>query len=299
MVRPSSSEALKRAVSDSAWGQWTSLGVLGDHRQPESRCIDPEALIWLTFASGGAVGARLVDAARTWLALNGRLISIHRLRNVFSGEGEGVALGNAMSAVGGRVDADRARIKTTAKAAEPDPMTPANLAIRLRLLMDAGSRSEVARFLLTWPGAGADAQHVAVAAAFAKRNVNDILLSFVKGGVVHEAWAGNRRVFSADKDRWCGFLGIGPQDLPGYVPWTALFRSATRILGWLEAHPSSDASPYLRSSSARDLLEAVGPDLVSCGIEVPDVRRYQAESFLEPFDAMVAEVAKTTAPQVA
>jgi hypothetical protein len=294
-MRLSSSEALEQALSDAAWAQWTSLGVLGDRRQPESRCIDPEALIWLTFASGGAVDARLVDATRDWLALNRHLISIHRLRNVF-GE-ERAALGDAMSALGGVVGANGARIKTTAKATEPDPMGPANLAIRLRLLMDAGSRSEVARFLLTWPGADADAHQVAVAAAFAKRNVNDILLSFVKGGVVHETWAGNRRVFSADKDRWCVFLGMRPQDLPGYVPWAALFRSATRILGWLEAHPSSQASAYLRSSSARDLVEAVGQDLVSCGIEVPDVRRYQAESFLEPFEAMVVEVAKTIAPQ--
>lgn len=293
-MRPSSSEALGRALSHAAWAQWTSLGVLGDTRQPESRCIDPEALIWLTFASGGAIDARLVDAARAWLALNGHLISIHRLRNTF-GEG-GTALENVISALGRPVDANRARIKTTVKTTEPDPMAPANLAIRLRLLMDAGSRSEVARFLLTWPGAGVDAQHVAAAAAFAKRNVNDILLSFVKAGVVHEVWAGNRRVFSADKDRWCGFLGIQPQDLPGYVSWTGLFRSATRILGWLEAYRSSDTSPYLRSSSARDLVDAVRPDLVSCGIEVPDVRRHPAESFLEPFDAMVAEVAETAAP---
>jgi len=80
------------------------------------------------------------------------------------------------------------------------------------------------------------------------------------------------------------------------VSWTGLFRSTTRILGWLEAYRSSDTSPYLRSSSARDLVDAVRPDLVSCGIEVPDVRRHPAESFLEPFDAMVTEVAETAAP---
>ena len=291
----SSSGALGQALSHAAWAQWTGLGVLGDIRQFESRCIDPEALIWLTFVSGGAVDARLVDAARAWLASNRHLVSIHRLRNVF-GE-EKTALEDAISALEGRVDSKRARIKTAVKAMEPDPMVPANLAIRMRLLMDAGSRSEVARFLLIWPGGAADAQHVAVAAAFAKRNVTDILLSFVKGGVVREAWAGNRRVFSADIERWCGFLGMQLEDLPPYVPWMGLFRSATRILGWLEADRTSDISPYLRASSARDLVEAIRSDLLSCGIEVPDVRRHPGEAFLEPFDAMVAQVAETAAPQ--
>lgn len=289
----SSAETLDRALSDGAWAQWASLGVSSGTRQRESRCIDPEALIWLTFASGADVDARLVDAARDWLRLNRNLVSAHRLRNMFGGDK--TSLQKVMSAQ--IDDAKSARIKTAVKAVDPDPMLPANLAIRLRLLMDAGSRSEVARFLLTWPGTGADAQHVAAAAAFAKRNVNDILLSFVRGGVVREAWAGNRREFSADKDRWCVFLGMLSEDLPGYMPWMALFRAASRILGWYEAQRSSDVSAYLRSSSARDLVEEVRSDLASCGIEVPDPGRFSGEAFLEPLDAMVEEVGKMVAPQ--
>jgi len=60
--------------------------------------------------------------------------------------------------------------------------------------MDAGVRSEVARYLLTWPGSHADAHRVAEAAAFSKRNVSEALISFVKSGVIEETWAGNRRV---------------------------------------------------------------------------------------------------------
>jgi len=292
---PSSSEALRQALSDTAWAQWTGLGVLGDTQQRESRCVDPEALIWLTFASGDVIDARLVAAARAWLASNEGLVSIHRLRNIF--RGEDAALAEAISALEERDGSERARIKTAVRTTEPDPMRPANLAIRLRLLMDAGSRSEVARFLLTWPGGGVDAQHVAAAAAFAKRNVTNILLSFVKGGVVREAWAGNRRVFSADEERWCGFLGMRPEELPAYLPWIGLFRSAARILAWLGADRTSSLSPYLRASSARDLVEEVRPYLLACGVEVPDVRRHPGAAFLEPFDSMVAQLAEAAAPK--
>jgi hypothetical protein len=268
---------------------------LADVRARESRCIDPEALIWLTFVHPEMLDARLGDAARDWLGINKHLLSIHRLRNVFGEDQAALSEVTAML-VRQPEGAKSSRIKTATKAVEPDPMVSANLAIRLRLLMDAGSRSEVTRFLLTWPERDADAQHVATATAFAKRNVNDILLSFVKGGVVREAWAGNRRVFSTDKDRWCAFLSVLPETLPGYVPWISLFRSAARILGWFDARVS-DESPYLRSSAARDLLEQMRSDLVSCGLEVPDPIRFPAEAFLGPFDSLVSDVGELVAPQ--
>lgn len=47
-----------------------------------------------------------------------------------------------------------------------------------------------ARYLLTWPGSHADAQRVAEAAAFSKRNVSETLISFVKSGVIEETWPG-------------------------------------------------------------------------------------------------------------
>ncbi|MEX0755984.1 MAG: hypothetical protein WEA54_01055 [Actinomycetota bacterium] len=183
------------------------------------------------------------------------------------------------------------RIAAAPKALEPDPMLPSNFAVRLRLLMDAGARSEVARFLLTWPGSEADAHHVAEAAAFAKRNVNDILLSFVRAGVVDEAWAGNRRVFSADKSRWRAFLGLGSEELPGYIPWIRLFRPTVRILNWLEDAGEAGKSRYLRSSGARDLIEDARADLVACGVDVPDPQRFPGDAFLEPFDELVSELA--------
>jgi len=291
----STRDLLAQAVSDAAWAQWTSLGVLADAGGRESRCLDPEALIWLTFAHPDMLDARLVDAARDWLGINKHLLSIHRLRNVFAEDGAALSDVTAILARQREV-AKSSRIKTATKVVEPDPMVNENLAIRLRLLMDAGSRAEVARFLLTWPEQGADAQHVATATAFAKRNVNDILLAFVKGGVVREAWAGNRRVFSADKDRWCAFLLVRPETLPGYMPWIALFRSAAHILDWFDAQ-AMDESPYLRSSSVRDVVEQVRSDLVSCGLEVPDPSRFPAEAFLGPFDALVGEVAEVVAPQ--
>lgn len=284
----SSSQQLRQAVADAAWTQWAHLGVSVEGLWVERRCIDPEALVWLMFVPGGVSDPRLVDATSDWLALNRDLLSVHRLRNLFrSGPG---AVDEPVSILRGGEQGKR-RIAAAPKALEPDPMLPSNFAVRLRLLMDAGARSEVARFLLTWPGSEADAHHVAEAAAFAKRNVNDILLSFVRAGVVDEAWAGNRRVFSADKSRWRAFLGLGSEELPGYIPWIRLFRPTVRILNWLEDAGEAGKSRYLRSSGARDLIEDARADLVACGVDVPDPQRFPGDAFLEPFDELVSELA--------
>jgi len=167
----------------------------------------------------------------------------------------------------------------------------------LRLLMDAGVRSEVVRYLITRRGHGEDAQAVADAAMFAKRNVNDTLLSLVRARVVAESWAGNRRVFSLDQERWCAFIDLELASIPGYMPWIKLFVASTAILEWLEADERATETRYLRASGARSLVTGIQPNLTASGVDGP-VPGPLAEAFLVPFDALVARVADTVVPQI-
>ena len=290
----SDSEVLRRALAEAAWTQWTTLGVLGSTSLRESRCIDLEALVWLTFISDAA-DARLVDIACDWLASNSHLVSVHRLRNIFGTEKD--ALERVMAALRGNVERPTPRFKTAAKTKAPDPMIPANLVIRLRHLLDAGVRSEVVRYLITLPGQSADAQAVADAAMFAKRNVSETLLSLARARVVDEFWLGNRRVFSVDEARWCSFLGIEPAAVPAHVPWTKLFRTANAMLEWLEADKRATETAYMRASGARTLLTMGEPDLIASGIGTSAAMRTPGEESLVPFGALVERVAEVVSPQ--
>ncbi len=80
------------------------------------------------------------------------------------------------------------------------------------------------------------------------------------------------------------------------MPWIRLFRSAIRILEWLDADAAMERSPYLRSSSARDLVEAVRADLIACGLDVPDPKRFIGEDLTQPMRLMVGEVARALDP---
>ncbi len=77
---------LKRELLDGLlsflWRQWTALGVPG--RAGSARhVVDPEALLALT-AVLGRHDPRLYDEALGWLAKYGRLVSVQRLRTIFS-----------------------------------------------------------------------------------------------------------------------------------------------------------------------------------------------------------------------
>ena len=64
-----------------AWDQWAQMGVFGTSRRADRWAADPEALLLFTLEVARA-DARLFDEVLDWLALNERLVSVQRLRNL-------------------------------------------------------------------------------------------------------------------------------------------------------------------------------------------------------------------------
>ena len=291
----STSARLETAVSDMAWRQWVSLGVLGEATGAETRSIDIEALTWFTFVPGGVEERRLQDAASDWLRLNRSLVSLHRLRNMHRSDRS--SLEQLTAVLRGEGPPRRQRMDTTTKAEHPDALVPANLAIRLRLLFDAGIRSEVIRFLITTADPHPDTLAIADAASFAKRNVNDILLSLVAAGMAQESWEANRRVFSIDHGRWCAFLEIARDDVPTHLPWIRCFHAVRELRLWLAEDAASTRTTYLRSSDARTVLERVSPDLAACGLAPPRFRDLDPSQSLPALHDLVDAVVRLLIPQ--
>lgn len=70
------------------WDEWTVLGVAGQARRPVGHVIDPEALVMFT-CTLGRYDQRLFDEVLDWLMVNGRFLSVQRMRNVMRQEGLG------------------------------------------------------------------------------------------------------------------------------------------------------------------------------------------------------------------
>ena len=242
-------ERTRQGFLEFAWRQWAQAGLSANVAGLDDWAIDPEALILFTIAVARR-DPRLFDEMLDWLAVNRRLLSMQRLKNLSSRFPVDAHLVGAVIAwageppttqwlksqrAAGQVRANvpvfspdvlgfvrepdptfaeygyiRPRATRSGKSKEPDIKIPANFAFQLRHLFGPSSRSEVMRVLLTLRDGLLDAARISDECAFAKRNVNDTLTSLVTSRVVKARWSGNERHFTAYQDKWAALLEVGP-----------------------------------------------------------------------------------------
>jgi hypothetical protein len=70
---------------DVLWRQWTALGVSGRGQTWTGATIDPDALLLLS-CTIARYDARLFDAVLEWLRINGRFISVQRIKRMLKDE---------------------------------------------------------------------------------------------------------------------------------------------------------------------------------------------------------------------
>src|SRR5664279_1674004 len=78
-------ERFQGRLASFCWDEWAQLGVQAPAARKDPWATDPEALILLTLEVGREE-PRLIDELLDWLAVNERLISVQRLRNLSTGE---------------------------------------------------------------------------------------------------------------------------------------------------------------------------------------------------------------------
>jgi len=294
------------------WSQWAQMGVLATTNRRDRWAADPEALLLLTFEVGRDE-PRLFDEVLDWLAVNERLISIQRLRNLARDEEDRALIEAVVGWLGER--RRRARLEARKVASEPtdlqpffrnsrlpigepDPaflaqgllkpssepsgkskspqvLLPINFAFRLRLLLGIGARAEAMRVLLTIDAPRTNIQVIAASTAYTKRNVQEAVSALTVAGALDAFEVGNEQRLSAPRDRWSRFLTF--DDLPRHEDWPQVFAAYRKVLRWLTDPTHEGLSDYMLSSEARTLAEGVAPDLQFAGIAIdsqPDDSAY-------------------------
>ena len=298
---------VRRRLRLFAWDQWAQMGLSsGGPLRSDRWAQDPEALLLFTFEAA-RTDPRLFDEVLDWLALNERLISSRRLRNLCRGELDRTLVDSALAWTarvraknpgdpwisverelpahvvfrGLRADPGRADPSFAAhgwlkqpsarsgKSQAPDLFAPINFAFRLRSILGVGARSEVARFLLTVRASNVTAQVVAESAGYAKRNVYEALTLFSSAGVIGSVTVGNEQRYDIDREGWAALLGVSVEDLPSDRSWPQLLYALRRLLRWLEDEQLEDPSPYMQASEARRLAGEITPELRYAGVKIP------------------------------
>lgn len=179
----------------------------------------------------------------------------------------------------------RPRFNRSQKSRDPDPKIAANFAFLLRHLFGPGSRSEVIRILLTFTDGPLDVARISDESGFAKRNVNDTLSSLAASRTVKARRVRNERVFIAYRDKWASLLGVGPsaESMPVFVSWVHLLPAFVEITEWLDRMIETEHSEYMISSSARDLMERISPDLEMAGLDIGPKATSHGAAYLPAF----------------
>lgn len=289
-----------------AWDQWAHMGVFAAAHRSDRWAADPEALLLFTFEVARA-DARLFDEVLDWLALNERLVSVQRLRNLCrddedralveaalawsmqsrrSGTAQaatkrtraagGVPLFRNVSANTRRADESfrahgwlRPPAERSGKSRSPNTLAPINFAFRLRQILGLGARAEVVRFLLTVSAPSATAQVITASAGYAKRNVHEALTALHSADVIEAVTVGNEQRYGIDRERWATLLGLTTDGLPIERDWPQLFHALRRLDRWLEDDRHDELSDYILASEARTLADQIVPELRYAGVRVP------------------------------
>jgi hypothetical protein len=297
------------------WEQWAQLGVLAAPPTRASRRVqDPEALIVLTLETARA-DPRLFDEVLDWAALNERLLSLRRLRGVCVDEQDRRLVAAAARWLGWEKfepdtsPFDRENLFALGEPiGEPDPCffsagllreqlarsmrsttadltLPINLSLRMRAIIGVGIRAELLRIMLTIRAGLITAAPLARTSTYAKRNVHDTLGALAQARVIDAALVGGEFRYTIDPRRWAPLLGTGAEDLPGHVEWGTIFGILRIVLRWARAPATSEASEYMQSSQARQLLETLAPQFAYAGIPVSEPAR--AEQALDALGVAV------------
>ena len=299
---------------DFAWDEWAQMGVSAAARRTERSAQDPEALLLFTLEVARG-DARLFGEVLDWLALNERLMSVQRLRNLCRDDADRTLAEAALAWVahskeGGQrrrgaakselsppvqlfreVNADPRRADAafrahgwlmpptvrSGKSQVPDLHAPINFAFRLRLLLGIGARAEAARFLLTVHAPSVTAQVVTESAGFAKRNVHEALAALHWAGVVDAVTVGNEQRYRIDRPRWEALLGLPADGLPTERSWPQLLHALRVLVRWLGDEQHGRLSAYMLASEARTLAEQISPELRYAGVRIPPGGRLGAE----------------------
>ncbi len=324
------SSTLKRRVDDAlvelAWNAWAQMGVLAEPRREERRAMDPEALLLFTLEIGRS-DARLFDEVLDWLIVNGRLLSVQRLRNLCRDDEDealaeaalawaaqhGARLGSSPRPPAGlrppeplfraatrklaRPDAVflgagfvKPETRPSGKSRAPDLHAPINFAFRLRQLFGVGSRAEVLRELLTSDAPFVSANVVAESAGYAKRNVHETLGALAAAGALGTMRRRGEIAYSIDKTRWASLLGLSPRELPQHQNWQQLFWALRTLARWLAQDQLDGLSPYMLASEARTLAEQIDPALSYAGVPVHPLRPGTGEEYWQTFVEIVDEI---------
>lgn len=290
------------AAADAVWRQWASLGapVVGQGATARS-VIDPEALLLLS-AFIRPSERRLDDVLAWWAASGSTLLSVQRTTTLLRRFPPAARLGVAAFAVEAAKAGD-GRWASMAKAAteettlasrgkrgaEPRLASHPALMLRLRAGFGVGVKADLLGLLLAANGHADTIRTLSEASSYTPAAVRRAAQEMEAAGIVRRV-KGRPVAYYADPERWAGLLGTSGGEGSAWRWFAQVFAFLAWTCEWSEEHRES--SPYIASTTARDLLEAHRSAFEQNRIAYPSFSGSFGESYVDPLAESVRAVAE-------
>lgn len=275
---------LREALIQLLWDQWVSVGVAGGSTKDAIPFIvDPEALLLTTttFLHGET---RLRDEVMDWLLLNGKLISLQRLKNLHRDHSLGdAAVLSAMARImvesrhpkwnallhrdGAQQSGSPPSFPTDrdfrGMSQKPDPRQSANFLFRMRSFFGMNARAEVFAWLLTHE-AGYSAA-IARETGWFSKTVQLTLNELEQSGLIFARAGDREKVFRLQHEQWRSLLPRS-QKLT-WFPQAPFYEGCREVLAIVEdLCESGDASDWFRATVIRQRLSRLITSLEKAGL---------------------------------
>lgn len=289
------------AAADAVWRQWAVLGasVTGAGSTPQS-VIDPEALLLLS-AFIRPAERRLDDVLAWWAASRSTLLSVQRtttlLRQFPPATREGVAAfaaeavktGDGRWATLAKAQTEGATLASRGKrGGEPRLASYPALMLRLRAAFGVGVKADLLALLLAKNGQSGTIQTLSQASGYTQAAVRRAAREMESADVIRPV-RGRPVAYYADPRRWAALLGTLEGEGSDWRWFAQVFAFLAGTSEWCAEQ--GESSPYIASTTARDLLDAHRSAFEQNRLPLPN-SSWRGESYVGALTESVQAVAE-------
>jgi len=312
----------REAAVRACWTQWTGLGspASKNRSMTPTSIIDIETLLVASLFLSD-FERRLEDMVRWWARAGSELTSVQRFHGLEDRFPEDVVsqslrrFASEATAVGDR--RWRRYRGATAEAEgrmakggqEPNLLEPCALWLRLRAGFGVGSKADILAFLLGLNGGWASVGSISFATGYSDPTIRQAAEEMALARLIRVT-DGRPSEYLAPPRPWADLLEVEDADLggrgaptgttgglPRWRYWSEIFGFLLGVIHWSEeVASSSDGSPHVWASRARDLLEKHGKGLMLNHVQAPSPASFPGlqapEALARTTDALVSWLEK-------
>lgn len=291
---------LTKAVLETVWIQWRSIGTLIESERVSRSLVDPEALLLMSLNLGHHE-KRLWDIMDSWARNGSQLFSIQRLKNLqktfpdktqdrlaeFAWKAKVKGKDQRWRSLIGESSTIQTRSQELWKA-YPASWRSSAIMLRLRLGFGIGAVSDLLTILISHRGDWISPRSIAKAINYSVYSIRRSADNLADARLI-ESTRKKPVQYRIEPKAWSDLLGID-EPIPDWRFWYQIYSFVSSLIVSTESGDWDELSSYLLSSKLRDSIELHEDAFGLNHIEYPISRDFAGDEYLPAFKNFIGNL---------